>query len=168
MANATKRKLTSGETALARAAFGDRIAYERVRISDGPGRNFAARIAFARGNPAITLGSTIYFKEDYSPDFAQAGIAGKRSFMHEMTHVLHYRTLGDGPFLARYFKEVADSGFKPGDMYVYVPGATPFGGAMLEAQAEMIGDYSEALWRGDAARMATLAKNLAGSGLYGL
>ena len=168
MAKSTSRRLTPGEIALARGAFGGKIAYGGVRISDGPGNNFAAMIAFARGNSAITLGSAIYFKDDCSPDFAQGGIAGRKTFMHEMMHVLQYRTLGAAPFLARYFKEFAQAGLKPGAMYAYTPGATAFGGAMLEAQAEMIGDYSEALWRSDAGRLAILGKNLAGSGLYGL
>jgi hypothetical protein len=168
MAKSAQRALTSGEIALARPAFGEKIAYDRVRISDGPGNNFAAIIAFAKGNPAITLGSTIYFKEDHSPDFSRSNTAGKKSFMHEMMHILQYRQLGQVPFLARYFKEVAEAGFKPDDMYIYKAGETPFIGAMLEAQAEMLMDYSEALWTGNVTRKAELAKNLARSGLYGL
>ena len=168
MAKSAQRALTSGEIALARPAFGEKVAYDRVRISDGPGNNFAAMIAFAKGNPAITLGSTIYFKEDHSPDFSQSGTAGKKSFMHEMMHILQYRQLGQAPFLARYFKEVAESGFKPDDMYNYKPGETPFAAAMLEAQAEMLSDYSEALWTANEERKALIARNLAESGLYGL
>jgi hypothetical protein len=53
-------------------------------------------------------------------------------------------------------------------MYDYTAGSAKFGDALLEAQAEMVCDYSEALWAGDATRKALLAKNLAGSGLYGL
>jgi hypothetical protein len=53
-------------------------------------------------------------------------------------------------------------------MYKYEAGKAKFDEAMLEAQANMVGDYSEAFWAADAARMATLARNLAGSGLYGL
>ena len=33
-------------------------------------------------------------------------------------------------------------------MYVYQPGETRFAEAMLEAQAQMVGDYGEALWAG--------------------
>jgi hypothetical protein len=39
---------------------------------------------------------------------------------------------------------------------------------MLEAQAEMAGNYAEAKADGDAARMALVATNLGGSGLFGL
>src|SRR6201989_111112 len=120
-AKSVQRMRTGGEIALAKPAFRNRIAYDRVRISDGPGNNLAAMIAFHKGNPAITLVSTIYFKEDHSPDFSAGDVAGKRSFMHEMMHVLQYRELGPAPFLARYFKEVAESGFRPDDMYLYTP-----------------------------------------------
>jgi len=53
-------------------------------------------------------------------------------------------------------------------MYNYKQGTDKFGQAMLEAQAEMVADYSEALWAANAARKALIAKNMAGSGLYGL
>jgi uncharacterized protein DUF4157 len=162
-----QRKLTAGETALARAAFGDKIDYGKVKLTEGPGNRFAAHIAFAKGNPAITLGSEIYFKHDFCDDFSEAG-RNRKSFIHEMTHVWQYQKLGMAKFLLRYGEELAKARGKPNDMYKYEAGKTKFGGAMLEAQATMIGDYSEALWKGDSARMATLAKNLAGGGLYGL
>ena len=53
-------------------------------------------------------------------------------------------------------------------MYAYAP-ETKFAEAMLEAQADIVGDYSEALWsRNGGARLAQLAGNMAGSGIYGL
>lgn len=162
-----QRKLTAGEIALARAAFGDKVDYSKVKLTEGPGNRFAARIAFAKGNPAITLDSDVYFKHDFCDDFSAAG-RNRKSFIHEMTHVWQYQKLGVAKFLARYFKELAKAGGNANDMYKYEAGKTKFGGAMLEAQANMIGDYSEALWKGDSVRMATLAKNLAGGGLYGL
>ena len=160
------RKLTAGEIALARAAFGAKIDYGKVKLSDGPGSNAAAHIAFMRGNPAITIGSTIYFKQDFAPDFSAPGRNG-RSFMHEMTHVWQYQTLGMPAFFARYGAELARAGGNPNDMYKYTE-ATKFSDAMLEAQAQIVGDYHRARTEGNAAATARLARNLAGSGLHGL
>jgi hypothetical protein len=162
-----QRKLTAGEIALARPAFGDKIDYGRVRLSDGPGHSPFAHIAFAKGNPAITIGSIVYFKSHYCSDFSAPG-QDRKSFIHEMTHVWQYRTLGLPAFAARYGVEFARAKGKPNDMYRYKPAETKFGEAMLEAQANMVGDYSEAGWKGDAALLALLAKNMTGSGLYGL
>ena len=162
----TQRKLTAGEIKLARTAFGDKIDYDKVRLSDGPGSNAAAHIAFMKGNPAITIGNTVYFKRDFCPDFSVPGQNGT-SFMHEMTHVWQYRTLGMTAFFARYGVELAKAGGKPNDMYKYTDDSK-FTEAMLEAQAQMVGDYYKATAEGNATRKAKLAKNLAGSGRYGL
>ena len=161
-----QRKLTAGETALARTAFGNKIDYAAVRLSDGPGSNAAAHIAFMKGNPAITIGNTIYFKEGFAADFSVAGANG-RTFMHEMTHVWQYRTLGMTAFFIRYGADLFQAGGKPDDMYKYGEG-TKFTEAMLEAQAQMVGDYHRATTGGNAEATKRLAKNLAGSGLYGL
>ncbi|MEA3029109.1 MAG: hypothetical protein QOG13_434 [Sphingomonadales bacterium] len=161
-----ERVLTGGETALAKAAHGDKIAYPGVRIVDGPGTSFAAHIAFMRGNPAITLGSTIYYKLWYTADFAGPN-TNAGSFLHEMTHVWQYAVLGQGPFFARYTKELAKAG-NPDKLYEYKAGVDLFTKATLEAQAQMVEDYSRALWGKNAAGIALLAKNLAGSGVYGL
>jgi hypothetical protein len=163
-----QRKLTAGEIALASAAFGNKIVYKTVKLSDGPGLEPLAYVAFAKGNPAITVGQTIYFKQDYSPDFSAAPMKGKRSFIHEMTHVWQYAALGMPAFFARYGRDLAKAKGRSGDMYKYVRGTDPFGKAMLEAQAEMVSDYSVALWSANAAKLATLAKNMKASGLYGL
>ena len=162
-----QRALTGGETALARAAFGDRIAYDSVRLIDGPDTSFAAHIAFMRDNSAITLGSNIYFSQWYTADFAgpktNAGL-----FIHEMTHVWQYTALGQRAFFARYGAELAKVAFKAGELYKYEAEKDPFTAATLEAQAQMVEDYSRALWGKNAAKTARLAKNLAGSGVYGL
>ena len=163
-----QRKLTAGEIALARAAFGDKINYTPVRVNDGPGMDVFAHIAFAKGNPAITIDSSIYFKEDYCPDFAASGLKGKKSFIHEMTHVWQYQTLGLAAFAARYGVEFAKAKGNANDMYRYDQGKDSFKAAMLEAQANMVGDYSAALWSGQATLLAKLAVNMKGSGLYGL
>ncbi|MBV9881835.1 MAG: hypothetical protein JO276_02375 [Sphingomonadaceae bacterium] len=167
MRNRRTRKLTPGEIALARTAFGPQVDYARVRLSDGPGLHPFAQIAFLLGNPAIALGGTVYFGRGFCPDFAAPG-ADRRSFLHEMTHVWQYRALGIPAFLTRYVIEFLKAGGRAGRMYAYTPGVDPFRTAMLEAQAEMAADYGEALWNGDAGRARQLAANLAGSGLYGL
>jgi Domain of unknown function (DUF4157) len=161
-----QRKLTAGEIKLAREAFGDRIDYNKVRLSDGPGTNAAAHIAFMKGNPAITVGNTVYFKEGFTADFSAPGADG-RSFMHEMTHVWQYRALGMGAFFIRYGADLAKAGGKPNDMYKYNDDSR-FGESMLEAQAQMVGDYHRARANGNASATARLAKNLKGSGLHGL
>jgi hypothetical protein len=162
-----KRGLTAGEIALARAAFGDKIEYGGVKLSDGPGHEPLAHLAFAKGNPAITVGSAVYFKSDYCPDFSAPG-RNRKSFIHEMTHVWQYAEMGLAFFFLRYGADLLNVSGNPDDMYVYTHGETPFADAMIEQQAEMVGDYSEALWSRNAARTALFARNMAGSGLYGL
>ena len=164
---ATKRALTPGEIDLTRTAFGDRVDYGRVTIVDGPAINFAAHFAFRRGNPAITLGSTIFFKHGAAADFA-AQSADRNGFMHEMTHVWQFQRLGMTRFLLRYARELGRARGRPNLMYAYRPGETKFAGAMLEAQAQMVGDYAEALAGQPSQRLALLARSLAGSGIYGL
>ena len=164
---ATQRTLTTGEIALVKAAFGARIDPRRVKLSDGPGSQPLAHLAFTKGNPAITVGSTVYFKTDYCPDFSAAG-RNRKSFIHEMTHVWQYRDLGMTMFFLRYGADLLNVGGNPDDMYVYTPGQTRFDEAMIEQQAEMVGDYSEARWQRNADREALLRINIAGSGIYGL
>ena len=53
-------------------------------------------------------------------------------------------------------------------MYRYEEGKTRFAGATLEAQAEMVSHFGEAVRKKDAEWIARLKDNLAGTGLYGL
>jgi hypothetical protein len=53
-------------------------------------------------------------------------------------------------------------------MYRYREGVTRFAEATLEAQAEMVSHFGEALRKKDSGRIALLKRNLAGSALYGL
>jgi hypothetical protein len=161
-----QRKLTAGEIALAQTAFGDKIDYDKVRLSDGPGTNPMAHMAFAKGNPAITIGNTVYFKRDFCPDFSVRGENGT-TFMHEMAHVWQYRTLGMAAFYVRYGADLARAGFNPDKMYDY-RSVTDFDSAMLEAQAQMVGHYYKARAERDAQKTAELETKLARSGLYGL
>ncbi len=163
------RGLTSGEIALGRDAFGDQIPLEKVRFVDGAAGNPVAKAAFRTGNTAITLRRTIYFNPAYYvADFSAGKAAAKGLFTHELTHVWQYDRLGTAWFLAKYGVQFVRSGFNAPNMYDYEQGKTPFKGARLEAQAEMAGNYAEAKAEGDAAKMALIAKNLGGSGLFGL
>jgi hypothetical protein len=164
---ATPRTLTPNEIALARTAFAGKIDYARVVLNDGPGTEALAHIAFAKGNSAITVESSIYFKADYCPDFSAPG-RNRQVFIHEMTHVWQYQTMGLGAFALRYGADLLAAKGKPDAMYDYTPGTTRFGAAMLEAQAQMTCDYAAAFWAKDTKRLAKLAANLAGSGFYNL
>ena len=165
-----QRGLTAGEILLARAAFADKIDYGRVKLTDGPGMEPLAVIAFAKGNPAITVESIVYFQQYYCPDFSATG-ANQASFIHEMTHVWQYQKRGLLGFGARYAADFLRAGRNANKMYIY--GETEkLGDAMLEAQAAMVEHYSAALWSRNSpartAKLAKLAKNLAGSKIYGL
>ncbi len=161
------RLLTFGEIELVRQAFPTGIRYDKVRLRDGHGGNPIARIAFSNGNWAITLGSTIsYAPGHYRDDFSTGSVGEKGLLLHEMTHVWQYSRLSWPLFLARYGINLAASGFRPGRMYEY-DDSTRFPKAKLEAQAQMVGHYCEALVSGNEDRKAKLARNLAGSGIYG-
>lgn len=166
MAVSQQRGLVPGEVSLATAAFGSKIDYGKVKISDGPANHPFAHMAFAKGNPAITIGSTIYFKIGYCTDFSAAG-EDRRSFIHEMTHVWQYQAMGMPAFFLRYGADFLGAGGDADAMYEY-PEAQSFADAMIEAQAEMVANYSTALWSGAAAERTKRARNLAGSGVYGL
>lgn len=161
-----KRPLTTKEIALCRAIFPDELPYAAVRLCDGPGGNLAAKMAFGRGNTAITLRRALYFRVRYCPDFSEGDEKAQHLFIHEMTHVWQWHRLGVVPFLLRYARELLACKGDANAMYKYDRGATPFGEAMLEAQAQMAGDYRWVVVTGDDKEKAQIAKNLAGSGLF--
>lgn len=167
MAGSTRRPLTGGEIALARAAFGDGLDYGRVRLCQGPGGNPGAHLALRTpGVDAITLIRTIFFGGEHMvDDFTQGGDASL--FMHEMTHVWQYQTLGVLPFALRYLNELEACNFNRTCLYHYECGQTAFREAGLEAQAQIVQDYGLALGAGQAGRAEALRRNLAGSGLFG-
>jgi len=162
------RRLKSGEIGLLREAFGDRLAYEGVRLRLGHGGNPAAIAAFRSGNTAITLRRSIYFRTHYSDDFSQANVAAQSLFHHEMVHIWQYEKLGVPRFLARYARDLAACRLNAPAMYRYEEGVTPFARARLEAQAQMVGDYCHARLVGDVPRQTRIARNLRGSGFFGL
>lgn len=160
------RCLTEKETALCRAIFPDEIPYAAVRLCDGPGRSVAAKLAFGRGNTAITLRRKVHFGTRYCADFTEADARAQQLFVHEMTHVWQWHRLGVVGFLLRYGRDLLVCKGDAKAMYRYEKGVTPFADAMLEAQAQMAGDYRSAVVAGDAVEKALIAKNIAGSGLF--
>jgi hypothetical protein len=165
------RRLTDGEIALARRAFGDEPPYDKVRLCRGAGMNPAAAIAFMRRNPAITLVRTIYFKKPWHEDFSSADADSKADLLHEMTHILQYHRLGVVGFGLRYAWELAANGLNPNKLYKYAEAGIKFPKATLEGQAEMVGDYARAILGagpGAAAQAAKIAPWLEGSGLFDL
>jgi hypothetical protein len=162
------RALAASEIALLNEAFGERIGYPGVRLRQGHGGHPAAMVAFMNNNTAITLHRSIYFRIHYGDDFAQGDAAGKALLHHEMVHIWQYATLGVIGFLARYARDLASVGFRPGRLYDYEKGKTPFAEARLEAQAQMVEDYWLARAAGKPGPIALLARNLEGSGFYGL
>jgi hypothetical protein len=162
------RPLTAGEVALLDEVFQGRIDPAMVRLVDGHDDNPLPRAAFRNGNTAITLRNTVYFGRHYRPDFSQAEPCSQALFLHEMTHVWQYARLGLVRFGLKYARDLAACRFSARAMYRYSPGETRFSEARLEAQAQMVGDYCEAKAEGNASARTRLARNLAGTGLFGL
>lgn len=166
-----KRGLSAGEIALVEKHFpGDRLPLDRIRFCDGHGRHPFAMQAFRQGNTAITLVRSIHYGPGrYCDDFASETEAGRRAlFMHEMTHVWQWHRLGVIRFAFRYLRELIKRRGDARAMYRYEGGVDRFADAMLEAQAQMVGDYAAASARGDAQAKARIGRSLAGSGFYGL
>ncbi|WP_025903481.1 hypothetical protein [Tatumella sp. UCD-D_suzukii] len=78
------RKLTTGEIALARTVFGNRIDYEKVKIHYGSYLPFGLQA----GNVAMTPNGELYFRTTlYREDFSQTLDDLQHLFIHEMSHV---------------------------------------------------------------------------------
>lgn len=164
-----RRPLTAGEIDWARRAFGDQLPYPGITIIHGASGNPLAIAAIGNGNSAITLRRSIYFSPAYHlPDFAAAKPAARGLLIHELTHVWQYARMGMPRFFARYVREFAACGFAAWRMYDYRAGVTRFDDGRLESQAQMVGDYAEALAAGDETRRRQVAVNLSGSGFFGL
>ena len=166
MAEATRRPLTDGEIAMAGSAFGEGLDFGRVQLCQGSGGNPGAYLAFRQpGVDAITLIRTIFFKGGLVQDFSKGGDASL--FMHEMTHIWQYQTLGVLRFGLRYLDELEACNFDRNGLYHYESGRTAFAEAKLEAQAQIVQDYGLALGAGRVGQAQALRRNLAGSGLFG-
>jgi Domain of unknown function (DUF4157) len=166
------RALTAGEIRELRKIFGDDIDLSNVRIVNGPGDNPAAKAAFEiGGNPAITIGNTVYIRSDkYVPDLSKSP-AGIETLAHEFTHVNQYQDMGFGSFFAKYAKDLKDIGDRD-EVYRYETRPnTTYRTETLEGQAQMVGDYARYL-AGDknitAEQARDIERRLKGTGLFGL
>lgn len=168
------RALTPREQKLVQEAFGNRVPPARVRIVPGPGLSKIAAVAFLNGNPAITLGNTIFLKPGVAylryQDISLT-LGGLELLLHEWTHVIQYATHGYAAFGARYAAELRAHGGDADKLYKHDERNVPFNGETLEGQAQIVGDLAGAV-RGkkpeDAARARMLRSKLSGTGIYGL
>ncbi|MDE1152429.1 MAG: hypothetical protein PW788_07825 [Micavibrio sp.] len=135
----SKRPLTAGEIALARAVFGDSVDYAAVRLHN---RRILPPL-MQHKHQAVANGNNISFpRSSYSEDFATEHDALKQSvFIHEMTHVWqHQNKVVSTPKEA--LKETLRHKFNYSKAYPYQLG----GGRDLidygfEQQAALVQDY---------------------------
>ena len=169
------RPLTPGETALATEAFGRDPSPTVVRIVAGPGHQPLAASAFLNGNPAITIGNTIYIKPSKYRlvDGQDLSIEpeGAELLLHEYTHVVQYARLGFARFGKRYAAEFRRSGNNADRMYAYGTRRLRYEDEMIEGQAQMVGHYAhqrvlEPHLRNEQL-IARLRQRLKGSGIFG-
>ncbi len=166
------RPLTPDERSAVRAAYGNRVDLDNVRIVNGAGYSPAAHAAFRiGGNPAITIGDTIYLApRSYSSDLGQPG-AERELLLHEFAHVVQYEEMGYGSFGAKYASDLAAHGGDRNAVYRYDERQTTFAQETIEGQAEMVGDYArvrESTRPEDQAKIRDLERRLEGTGIYGL
>lgn len=169
------RALTARERLTVVDVFGYRARPELLRIVNGPGLSSIVRAAFRNGNPAITIGNTIYLNpaskwpaRDLTTTRDGSGAA---LLVHEVMHTIQYRELGYARFLARYGGDMATTKGDAHEMYRYYKRHRSFDGEMLEGQAEMVGDYHGLQNNADPklkARRDDLRRRLKGTGIYGL
>ncbi|UYY57687.1 hypothetical protein [Sphingomonas sp. S2-65] len=167
------RSLTRTETQLVQEAFGGRINPGDVRIVRGAGLSAWAAIAFRNGNPAITLGNTIYIKSDLK-DLTHSDLSlalrGIEMLLHEYTHVVQYATLGFGTFGRRYASELRSHGWDANKLYDYGKRNSDWQHETLEGQAQIVGEYGTARRALNVPRNRALADRLRaklqGTGIY--
>lgn len=169
------RELTSAERANLEEVFGDDIDLDNVRIVRGAGYNPAAAAAFENGNPAITIGDTVYVRPDVydrlGSDFTTSP-EGIETLAHEFTHVMQYQKLGFGEFFARYGNEFAKAGGDADKLYDYESRPnTVYATETLEGQAQMVGDYARYLAADEnitPEQARDIENRLNGTGIFGL
>lgn len=167
------RALTVREQRLVQEAWGNRVPPARVRIVAGPGNSKIALAAFLKGNPAITLGNTIFIKTGLPYIRYQElpmTFGGLELLLHEYTHVVQWATMGYTAFAGRYAAELRAHGGDADKLYRYEERNLPFNGETLEGQAQIVGDLAAASRRGtpaDVERVRMLRAKLRGTGVYG-
>ncbi|WP_260597188.1 DUF4157 domain-containing protein [Sphingomonas endolithica] len=170
------RALTPAEVKIVTWAFGKQpVAPSQVRIVPGPGLQTVAAIAFLNGNPAITIGNTIYIKQRVYRERGGSNLAatpeGVEMLLHEYTHVLQYGRLGFARFGARYAAEFKAAGGDANKMYDYKHRKKGFNDESIEGQAALVGDFGEQLAlppvRRTPALIRQLRSKLNGTGILG-
>ena len=166
------RVLTTDETRLVREAYGDRQPPSVVRIVKGSGLSLPAMLAFRKGNPAITIGNTIYIKAEYQvphQDLSTRDV-GVELLLHEFTHVIQWKTMGYTGFGRRYLSDIHDCGMD--QLYDYEKRNTVYAQETLEGQAQMVGHYARVRLSpnnpNSIAKRQDLERRLKGTGIYGL
>ncbi len=169
------RPLSAGEMALVTEAYTGRLYSPDIRIVDGPGRSVAAMLAFGHGNPAITIGNTIFVRHETYVSYGGANLAqteqGIGLIVHECMHVRQYATLGFRVFGIRYYSELRAHHNDPDELYDYEHRDLDFAHETLEGQADILGNYAEMRHSANPARRARAdfaKKKLRGTGYYGL
>lgn len=164
------RRLTAAEASRVTQAYGARVNPADVRIVDGPGLSAIAAVAFLHGNPAITIGNTIYIRHDrYKPDMTLT-TQDLNMLIHECMHVIQYKELGFARFGKRYLAEMRKNGNDPDRLYDYKSRKLDFAHETLEGEAAIVGDYAgfhASSNPADRERAERLRSRLHGTGIYG-
>lgn len=174
MTDGESRGLRPGEAAAVQRVFGESVDPARLRIVAGPGDSFIAAQAFRNGNPAITIGDTIYFRN--APTDLSTSADGLRTLAHEVNHVRQYQTYGTAGVFARIAGDALGHG--QNGAYAYYERDRAFTNETLEGQSQIVGDYARYRETGvlptynvDGRQVTIGAQRLeqwaAGSGAYG-
>jgi len=150
------RALAPAEIALIDRAFGKQpVLPSQVRVVNGPGNQPLAVAAFLNGNPAITVGNTIYIRRSERQTLGGNDMAsnpdGVEMLLHEYTHVVQYARLGFAAFGRRYAREFRANGGDANKMYDHKSRRLHFDDELIEGQAAIVGDLGQ--------QMALPAKN---------
>jgi hypothetical protein len=132
---AIARYLTAGEIELARQVYGNSIAYEAVKIHDGP------RVWFQAKNSGMTPRGEIYMRDCYSADYSKGDVNQRGFFIHEMAHVWQFQNKIVHPVAAAAGLQLKHK-FKYGSAYAFElekdKDLTSYG---MEQQAAIIQEY---------------------------
>lgn len=168
------RLLTTGERHLVVEAFGYRVDPALVRIVRGAGRSPVAEVAFLHGNPAITIGNTVYVSTEtydrYHAEDLSVSDRGIGLLIHEFTHVTQYASLGYARFARRYASDLRAHHYDPDELYDYPSRNLDFAHETLEGEAQIVGDYAEKRNSRVAVSRALAERarlKLRGTGIYG-
>lgn len=167
------RRLNPAERALVVKIHGMVVNPDDVRIVRGPGYSPLAKAAFLHGNPAITIGNTIYINYHYydlTPRDLTSSEDGINMLAHEYMHVTQYKRFGYGNFTRRYVADLDANNYDPEKTYAYQNRKLDFAHEPLEGQAQIVGDYTSDRLSANPAHRAQaklLQPRLRGTGIYG-